>query len=88
MRELVVGVEVGRAVVALEHGDRAAGLEHLLQREQGLDGAREVLQHEADEHVVERRRREGQGEDVLLPELHVGQAGGGDPAFCFFQRNL
>jgi hypothetical protein len=38
-----------------------------------------VLEHETDEDVVEGARVKGQGEDVRLPELDVGQSGRVDP---------
>jgi hypothetical protein len=85
MRERVVGMEIGRAVVAFEHGDGAAWLQHLLQGTQGIERACEVLEQEADEYVIEARRREGQGEDVLLAELHVAQAGSRDALFRLVQ---
>jgi hypothetical protein len=47
---------------------------------QRLDGLREVLQHEADEDVVERPGVEGQREDVRLPQLYVGEPGLLDPS--------
>ena len=75
-----VGVEVGRAVIALDHGDRAAGLQHRAEPSQGFGRARQVLEHEADEDVVERRRRErsiamGQRVDVGPGKGHVRYPG-------------
>ena len=58
------------------------GLSTSFERAQRLQRPRQVLQHEAHEHVVERCRRKGQGEDVLLPELHIGEACGRDPALA------
>ena len=71
-----VGMEVRRAVVALDDGDRAARPEQDRQGGQCLVRAGQVLEDEADEHVVERLGRERQVEDVRLPELDVGQPGG------------
>ena len=59
-----VGVEVRGAVIALDHGDRPAGPDQPGQRGQRLDRVGEVLEQEADEHVVERRGRERRVEDV------------------------
>jgi hypothetical protein len=67
-------VEVSRAVVALYQSDRAAPLQDPLQRPQGGDGVREVLEDEADEDVVEVPVRELQVEDVADMELDVADA--------------
>jgi hypothetical protein len=48
-----VGMEVGRAVVALDHGRAAAGADKRGQPAQGLHRLGEVLEQEADEDVVE-----------------------------------
>src|SRR6266516_3424840 len=66
-------MKVGRSVVALDHRDGAAGPEQSAQNRQRLDRPGQVFQDETDEDVVERPVGEGQGEDVRLPELHVGQ---------------
>jgi hypothetical protein len=66
-------MEVGRTVIPLDDGERAARPEHLLECDQSLDRLRQVLQHEADEDVVEGDRVELQIEDVRLHELHVGK---------------
>jgi hypothetical protein len=71
-----VGMEVRRPVIALDHRDRAARLEQALERGKRLDGLGEVLEHEADEDMVERTRRERQREDVSLRGLHVRVPGG------------
>src|SRR5512132_28345 len=63
-----VGMEVGRSVIALDHGDAAAGPEQPLENRQGRGRPREVLEDETDEHVVEGLSVEGQGEDVGLPD--------------------
>ena len=60
-------------MVALDHGDRAAGPQQAAQRRQRLHGLGQVLEHEAHEHVVERPGCEGQVEDVRLLERHVGK---------------
>ena len=62
-------------MIALDHGDRAAGPQQPLENRQGLNRPREVLQDETDENVVEGLGVEGQGEDVRLLELHVGESG-------------
>jgi hypothetical protein len=72
-RPLTVGMEVGGPVIALDDGHRPAGTQQLREQLQRCDGAREVLEHEADEDVVERLRREREVEDVGLAELDVAQ---------------
>jgi hypothetical protein len=54
-----VGVEVRRAVVALDDGDGAARLQQGLERLQRALGLGQVLQDEAHEDVVEGGGREG-----------------------------
>jgi len=76
-----VGVEVRRAVVAFDDGDRAVGLEVGLEDAEGVDRAGEMLKDEADEDVVERLRLERQVEDVGLLELDVPEPRGRDLAF-------
>src|SRR5262249_58667249 len=70
-----VGMEVGGPVVPFDDRDRAARPDELTQGDERVDGAREMLQHEAHEEVVERRRAEGQREEVRLQELYVPHAG-------------
>jgi hypothetical protein len=53
---------------------------------QRLDRPGEVLQDEADEDVVEAAVGEGQGEDVRLPELDVGQPRKVGPALSLGER--
>ena len=53
MRGGAVGVEAGRSMIALDDGDAATGAQEALQRDEGGDRAREVLEDEADEDVVE-----------------------------------
>ena len=62
-------------MVALDDGDRAARPQQPAAARQRLDRLRQVLEHEADEDVVERLRREGQVEDVGLLKLDVRQPG-------------
>ena len=59
------------------------GLQQPLENRQRLNRPREVLQDETDEDVVEGLGLEGQGEDVRLPELDVGESGlvGPSPGF-------
>lgn len=49
LRPGAVGMEVGRTVIPLDHGDAPAGLEQVAERGQCLVRLREVLQDEADE---------------------------------------
>ena len=63
-----------------------AGFEQPLQGDQGLHRPREVLQDEADEHVIERFRLEWQRKHVGPVKLHVGEAGRVDPSLRFGQR--
>ena len=87
-RVAAVGVEVGRAVVALDDRDRPAGPEHSQQRPHRRDRVGQVLQDEADEEVVEVGRREREVEDVGPHEGHVVQAGFLDAPASFGQRRL
>jgi hypothetical protein len=73
-------------MVALDHGDRATGPEQPTENRQRFNRLREVLENEADENMVERLGREGQSEDVGLPELHVGESGGVGPPLGFGER--
>ena len=73
-------------MIALDHGDGAAGPQQPLENRQRLDRPREVLQDETDENVVEGLGIEGQGEDVRLPELHVGESGPVGPSPGFGDR--
>jgi hypothetical protein len=59
-------MEVRRSVIALDDGDAVTGSQQSLQRDQGRDGTREVLEDEADEEVVEGLGVERQIEDVLV----------------------
>ena len=68
---LAVGMKIGRAVIAFDHRNRAAGLQVAFQRPQHLDRPREVLQDEADENVVERLGLVRQVEDVGLLKTDV-----------------
>ena len=53
MCERAVGMEIGRSVVTLDHGDGAARFDHVPQAGQSLLGIGEMFQHETDEDVVE-----------------------------------
>ena len=46
-------MEIGRSVIAFDQGDGAAGPEQPLQNRQRLNQPCEVLQDEANEHVIE-----------------------------------
>lgn len=69
-----IRIEVGRAVIALDYGDRATGLELPPENRQRLNRLGEMLQDEANEDVVERLGVERQSEDVRMPESHIGQS--------------
>ena len=69
-------MEVGGAVVALDHGEGAARPHDALQRLQRRDRRGQVLQHEAHEHVIEGPIRKRQREQVGALERDVGHAGG------------
>lgn len=71
-RRLTVRVEVRGDVIPFDDRDRPAGLHERPEPDERVDRPREVLQHEADEHVVERGRRERQRVDVGPLEAHVG----------------
>jgi hypothetical protein len=81
-----IGMEAARPVIALDNGDCAAGPEESLENRQGLNRPREVLEHEADENMVEGLGVEGQGEDVRLPEFHVGESIPVGPSLGFDDR--
>ena len=51
----IVGMEGGGAVVALDDGKTSRRAQHAPRFGQGSVDVRQVLQHEADEDVVERR---------------------------------
>ena len=76
MRRPVVRVERGQAVVPLDGGDRPAGAQHAPDRAERPHRVLQVLEHEADEGVVERPGRERQRHHVGLAQLDVAQAGG------------
>jgi hypothetical protein len=69
-----VGVEVGRSVVTFDDGHGATGSEQPVEHHQRLNGPRQMLQDETDEDVVKGSGSEGQGEDVCLPELYIGES--------------
>ena len=62
------------------------GLQQPLENRQRLNRPREVLQDETDENVVEGLGIEGQGEDVRLPELDVGESSPVGPSLGFGDR--
>ena len=61
-------------MVTLDDGHGATRPEQLVENRQRLSGPRQVLQDEAYENVVEGFWGVGQGEDVRLLELHVGDS--------------
>ena len=65
-------------MVALDDGDRAAGLDQAEQDRQRAPGSRQVLEYEADERVVKAAGLERRSEDVGALELDVVQARGRD----------
>ena len=81
-----IGVEVRRPVVTFDDGHRATRSEKPAQDRQCDGGLREMLQHETDEDVVEGLGVEGQGEDVGLPELHIGESRRIRPPLGFRER--
>ncbi len=63
----ILGMEQGGAVVALDDGQAPARPQHPQQLLQDRRRIAHVLQHEADEDVVEAGLREGQGPDIAVP---------------------
>src|SRR5215208_2858342 len=59
-RNVAVGVEVGRPVVAFYHRDAAARLQHAFERLQSRHRLGKMLQDEAHEDVIEGGGRKGQ----------------------------
>jgi hypothetical protein len=67
-------MEIGRSVVTFDDSHGAAGAEQSVENHQGLNGSRQVLQHETDEDVIEGLRGERQSEDVRLLEHHIAES--------------
>jgi hypothetical protein len=68
-------VKRGQAVIPLDDRDGPARAQHATQRGQRSHRILQVLEHEADEGVVERSSPEGQRHDIGLAQLDVAQAG-------------
>ena len=66
-------LEIRRAVIALDDGQRAAPLEHALQALEGLRHPRKMLEDEAHEHVVERLASKRQRVEIHSLEADVGR---------------
>jgi hypothetical protein len=73
-------VEERRAVIALDDGDRAAGLEVTTQPGEGVVRVREVFEDEAEEDMVE--LLVGEVVQVRVPPVDAGvRCDRGDPGF-------
>ncbi len=86
MRRPAVGVEVGGSVIALDDGHGATGSEQRVENRQRVNGPRQVLQNKTDKHVIEGFGGKGQGEDVRLPELEIGESRHVHCPFGFLDR--
>src|SRR2546427_879411 len=75
LRDLGVWMEVGGAVISLEHGDTTTGLEQLFHQPQRCDGMGEVFEHKADECVIERLCVKRQRKQIRVQKLDIRQAG-------------
>src|SRR3989454_838702 len=75
LRDLGVWMEVGGAVISLEHGDTTTGLEQLFHQPQRCDGMGEVFEHKADEYVIEGLCFERQRIQIRVQKLDIRQAG-------------
>src|SRR5216684_8509907 len=62
------------AMVAFDHRDGATRGQHAHQRAQGPNGFGQMLQHKADEDVVEGTIEEGQLKDIRVLERDVSVA--------------
>ena len=73
-------------MIALDHRQAPARPHHAAQLGQDRRGIGKVLQHEADEGMIEARPREGQGPEIGLPQRRHGQAGGPDSRLRLRER--
>ena len=73
--ERTLGMEQGRAVIALDRHEPSARLQSSSKRAERGARVGEVLEHEADERRIERPVGEWQGEDVGLEKLDVCEPG-------------
>src|SRR5437773_6591389 len=78
VRDLGVRMEVGGAVISLEHGDTTTGLEQVFHQQQRCDGIGEVFEDKADEYVIERLCFERQRIQIGVQKLDIQQAGSCD----------
>src|SRR6266704_7171424 len=89
VRDLRVRMEVGGAVISLEHGDTTTGLEQLFHQPQRCDGIGEVFEHKADEYVIEGLCFESLCQQALALALAVSmEAGASNPAVSPFVPSL
>ena len=73
-------------MVALDRGDAAARLDQGRQRGERVGGIRQVLQHVADEDVVEASLGKARIEEVRHAKLDVADAFGARQRFRLGQR--
>lgn len=85
-RRRVLRMQQDRSVIALDHRQAPARPHHAAQLGQDRRGIGKVLQHEADEGMIEARPREGQGPEIGLPQRRHGQAGGPDSRLRLRER--
>ena len=64
-------MEVGGAVISLEHGDTTTGLEQLFHQPQRWDGMGEVFEDKADEYVIEGLRFERQRIQIRVQKFDI-----------------
>src|SRR6266571_2768327 len=89
LRDRGVGMEVGGAVISLEHGDTTTGLEQQFHQLQRCDWIGEVFEHETDEYVIEGLCFESLCQQALALALAVSmEAGASNPAVSPFVPSL
>ena len=79
-------MEIGRSVVTFDYGNSSPGPKYRREGSQGVGGTAQVLKDEADKDVIEGSRAEGQGEDIGLSELNIGETGAVSSATGFPKR--
>src|SRR5205809_947828 len=75
LRDRGVGMEVGGAVISLEHGDTHTRLEQQFRQRQRCYWIGEVFEHETDEYVIEGLCFERQRKQIGVQKLDIRQAG-------------
>src|SRR5437879_2101639 len=75
LRDRGVGMEVGGAVISLEHGDTTTGLEQQFHQLQRCDWIGEVFEHETDEYMIEGLCFERQRKQIGVQKLDIREAG-------------